>query len=258
LINSLIKAEKSPKLTKQQVINFRDGLVKTDNEETTRKSKDTANRILSILKAALNMNYEDGYIVSKVAWDTVKPFQNVSKAREVFLSQEEVNRLLNAINGSFQDLVTGALLTGARYGELASLIVDDFDKKEGTLKLTSNKGAAINTRHATLSSQAILFFTKMCKAKLPKAYVFTKEDGSLWGKSHQQRPMKKAVIEAKLPEGTVLYSLRHYYISKALLAGVNIHALAKNCGTSVKMIETNYAKFIKSDIKDMLDNISIM
>ncbi len=37
-----------------------------------------------------------------------------------------------------------------------------------------------------------------------------------------------------------IYSLRHTYITKRLLAGVNIHLLARNCGTSVRQIEKNY------------------
>jgi len=38
------------------------------------------------------------------------------------------------------------------------------------------------------------------------------------------------------------YSLRHFYISKAIEAGVNIYVIARNCGTSVDMIQRFYAK----------------
>jgi hypothetical protein len=37
------------------------------------------------------------------------------------------------------------------------------------------------------------------------------------------------------------YSLRHYYISQRLMERADIYALAKNCRTSVEMIEKNYA-----------------
>jgi len=45
------------------------------------------------------------------------------------------------------------------------------------------------------------------------------------------------------------YSLRHTYISMRLLEGADIYQIAKNCRTSVEMIETFYA----SHIKNMLD-----
>lgn len=49
------------------------------------------------------------------------------------------------------------------------------------------------------------------------------------------------------------YSLRHTYISMRLMEGANIHQLANNCRTSVKMIEEFYA----AHIKDRLDAAAI-
>src|SRR5207244_6106247 len=45
------------------------------------------------------------------------------------------------------------------------------------------------------------------------------------------------------------YSLRHTYISMRLMEGADIYQIAKNCRTSVEMIEKYYA----SHIKDRLD-----
>lgn len=45
------------------------------------------------------------------------------------------------------------------------------------------------------------------------------------------------------------YSLRHTYISLRLLEGADIYQIAKNCRTSVEMIEKYYA----AHIKNMLD-----
>jgi hypothetical protein len=42
------------------------------------------------------------------------------------------------------------------------------------------------------------------------------------------------------------YSLRHTYISMRLIQGADIYQIAKNCRTSVKMIETFYAAHIKN------------
>lgn len=50
-----------------------------------------------------------------------------------------------------------------------------------------------------------------------------------------------------------LYSLRHSYISFRLLEGADIYQIAKNCRTSVEMIEKHYA----SHIKDRIDTRAI-
>ncbi|HTY51295.1 MAG TPA: hypothetical protein VMB48_16525 [Steroidobacteraceae bacterium] len=49
------------------------------------------------------------------------------------------------------------------------------------------------------------------------------------------------------------YSLRHTYISMRLMEGADIYQVAKNCRTSVEMIEKYYA----SHIKNMLDTSAI-
>jgi integrase len=49
------------------------------------------------------------------------------------------------------------------------------------------------------------------------------------------------------------YSLRHSYICFRLMEGADVYAIAKNCRTSVEMIE----KFYASHIKDMLDATAI-
>jgi len=52
----------------------------------------------------------------------------------------------------------------------------------------------------------------------------------------------------------VLYSLRHTYICLRLLDGADIYQLAKNCRTSVEMIEKNYAIHLKHMIDASLIN----
>jgi len=74
-----------------------------------------------------------------------------------------------------------------------------------------------------------------------------------------QRELFNAILaELKLKhdrEGNVrtTYSLRHTYICMRLMEGADIYQIAKNCRTSVEMIETYYA----SHIKNTLDAASI-
>ena len=52
-----------------------------------------------------------------------------------------------------------------------------------------------------------------------------------------------------------LYSLRHSYISFRLLEGADIYQIAKNCRTSVEMIERHYAVHLKNQIDTSVINV---
>ncbi len=51
------------------------------------------------------------------------------------------------------------------------------------------------------------------------------------------------------------YSLRHTYICLRLMEGADIYQIAKNCRTSVEMIENNYAKHIKTSLDAAAINV---
>ena len=48
-----------------------------DDPEAKRKRRASANKVLTILKAALNQAWHDGLVESDDAWRRVKPFQGV-------------------------------------------------------------------------------------------------------------------------------------------------------------------------------------
>jgi hypothetical protein len=62
--------------------------------EAARRRKVSANRVLTILKAALNMAFRDGKVASDAQWRRVKPFSNVETARVAYLTLKECTRLL--------------------------------------------------------------------------------------------------------------------------------------------------------------------
>jgi integrase len=51
------------------------------------------------------------------------------------------------------------------------------------------------------------------------------------------------------------YSLRHTYICMRLMEGADIYQIAKNCRTSVEMIETYYASHIKNTLDAAAINV---
>jgi len=122
-------------LTTAQLKRLHNGMVKTDGDrEEERKSKDSANRVLSQLKAALNLAFRDGRIASDTEWNRVSAFKNVAASRRLFLTDKQVKTLLKNTEGGFRRLVKAGVLTGARYGELAGTKVKDFDPRDGTIE----------------------------------------------------------------------------------------------------------------------------
>lgn len=242
-------------LKKADLKHWRDSLVKTGDPETVRKSRDTANRILSNLKAALNLAYKLDKCTSRKPWE-IEAFRGVTAARTVFLTQDEIGRLIKvtADDPFFNALIRAAILTGARYGELCNVKKQDYDPDDGSLKLSGKTG----TRFSTLSTKAIEFFKKQSRLKKPDSFLLPRDDtGTPWGKSHQKRRIDKAVKVAGLPKGTVFYSLRHFHASRALAAGMPPLDVAHNLGTSVKMLEKNYAKYMKAERRSFLDSSDI-
>jgi len=110
---------------------------KTDEEKRRRKA--TANRCLTVLKAALNLAHKRRKIERDEAWATVEPFREVDAPVIRYLSDAESKRLSNACAKEFRPLVQAALLTGCRYGELVSLRALDFNADAGTLAVRISK-----------------------------------------------------------------------------------------------------------------------
>src|ERR1700732_2568580 len=81
--------------------------------EAIRARRSTANRLLTILKAALNHAFREGKTASDEPWRKVKPFREADAAVIHYLSDATTRRLTQ---GRFRELVWGALVTGCRYG----------------------------------------------------------------------------------------------------------------------------------------------
>src|SRR5262249_38977594 len=145
------------------------------------------------------------------------------------------------------------LLTGARPapGELAQCRVRDF---RADLHVLTIKHSKTGERDVVLTAEAVGFFETIAAGKAPDDLLLPKDDGaSGWGYNHQSKPMRAAVARAKLSRDTCMYSLRHTYASQSILAGMNLKLLADNMGTSIKMLETHYGKFIAASRRKLIE-----
>ena len=224
-----------------------------EDAEDVRRAKDTANRVMSMLKAALNLAIadDDNGIVTDKAWRLLKAFQDVGQARHVHLDRDQVKRLLNKAQGGLRRLLTGMLLTGVRPGnEIRFMRVRDFSAETSTVHVSNSK---TGPRDVVLTAEGVKFFKEITAGRHPDAWIFVRDDGSQWGEKDHYRPLCDVIAAAELPDDTVAYSMRHTYASQSIMAGMQAQLLAENMGTSVRMLEENYAKFFATSRRQMIE-----
>jgi integrase len=208
--------------------------------EGVRKRRATANRVLTVLKAALNHAWKAGHAAMDDAWRRVHPFKAVETARIRYLLEAECARLANACEPAYRNLVTGALLTGCRYSELARMQVADFNPEAGVVTVRASK--ANKPRHVILTEEGQAHFSALAAGKAPNDSIFVRADGGLWGASHQRRPMLEACKRAKIMPAISFHILRHTYGATLAMRGVPLAVIAEQLGhADTRMTEKHYA-----------------
>lgn len=241
------------KLNTIKVRAWRDGQIpKGDDfdDDTVRRAKDSTNRNLATLKAALNLAHKDRLVASDDGWKTVTAFEKVGQRRTIFLNTEQRRELVKHCGPGLRELVIGLLLTGLRPGELAACTVADFDKEQGTLNIRKSK---TECRTVLLSTQATKHFKAIAENRIALAPLVADDFGKHWNKDAWKKPFKEAVKAAKLPEKTVLYTLRHCAITELIAGGMDSHLVAKIAGTSTAMIDANYGHLRADKTRALMD-----
>jgi integrase len=221
-----------------------------DGEDARRARTATANRILTMLKAALNRAFQADRVSSDSAWRKVKPFKRVDEAVVRYLSAAEARRLVRACPEDFRKMVQAALLTGCRYSELARLKCGNFNSDSGTLAIRLSKG---KIRHVVLTDEAKLSFADWIKDKSPSDHVFLRTDGGVWGTSHQKRPLDEASKRAEISPAVNFHILRHTHGSHLAMKGVPMGVIAAQLGhADTRMTEKHYAHLAPSYVAQVI------
>jgi integrase len=216
-----------------------------------RKRRATANRILTVLKAALNHAWKSGHVATDDAWRRVKPFRAVETARVRYLSEAECVRLVNGCEPAFRNLVRAALLTGCRYSELIAMHVSDFNADAGVVSVRESKAG--KPRHVVLTQEGQQLFATLTAGKLATDPIFARADGGPWGKSHQLRPMQAACAQAKIKPAASFHVLRHTHGSILAMRGVPMGVIAEQLGhADTRMTEKHYAHLAPSYVADTI------
>lgn len=239
------------KLSREQLKAFRARLVsapvKINKRGDTRiRSKDTVNRDLAVLRAALNFAFAEGKASSDLAWrETLKAFKGVSRRRELYLDREQRRALIQAASSDVALFLKGLAMLPLRPGALAALRVRDFDARLGVLTVGHDKSG--RDRKIKLPPEGATVLDAAAKGKDAQDPLFTRADGIPWNKDSWYAPIKEAARAAALPSSTSAYTLRHSVITDLVHGGLDLLTVAQISGTSVAMIEKHYGH-MRADI----------
>lgn len=223
-----------------------------DTEDARRARRATANRILSLLKAALSRAFHADRVASDTAWRRVKPFKRVDEAVIRYLEPAEARRLVDACPVDFRKLVQAALLTGCRYAELTRLICSDFNPSTGTIAIRFSKG---KVRHVTLTDEAKTAFQGWTARCAGSDIVFLRNDGQRWRNSQQKRPIDEASAKAEIEPPVTFHILRHTHGSLLAMNGTPMGVIAAQLGhADTRMTEKHYAHLAPSYVAQTIRN----
>ena len=239
-------------------------LVDSADPDAPRRRQATANRILAILKAALNNARNEGRVSSPDdAWRLVKPFRNADAPKVRYLADDEQLRIINACPADFRALVTAALLTGCRYGELAVMRAADLDQQAGTVNIPRSKSG--KSRHVVLTDEGRAFFARIALGKPGNSLLFERDAiarqatrtteavirRAPWGKSDQFRAMALACEAARIAPAISFHVLRHTYASRLAVRAVPLPVIAAQLGhADTRITERHYAHLAPSYVAD--------
>lgn len=203
------------------------------------RSKDTINRDIAAVRAALNQALKDGKATSDFAWRApLAAFKNVSKRRELYLDRDQRKQLIGMAAPDLAVFLRGLSMLPLRPGAGAALQVADFNTRFNVLRIGTDKSGA--DRKFRVPREIGEFLTELIGDRPHNDPLFVREGGLAWNKDAWKDPIKLAAVKAGLPTKTVATSIRHSVITDLVHGGLDLLTVAQLSGTSVAMIEKHY------------------
>jgi integrase len=205
------------------------------------------NRELANLKKAFNL------AVREWEWCRDNPVSRVSMERENnqrdrWLSLEEEARLLHACAPWLHDLVTFALHTGMRMGEILELPWRGVDFSRRTVTVFRSKNGE---RRTIPVNQTVLAVLKE-KAKvrsLKTDLVFCSKVFTPMESGHLRRSFRLALTKARI-EDFHFHDLRHTFATRLVQAGVDLYKVQRLLGHKSPIMTQRYAHHYPESLRD--------
>lgn len=238
-------------LTTIDLRRWRDSLIpSTKDPEELRSARARANRVWSILRAALNNAFNNERVSDDRAWRRLKPFRNVDQPQTRFLRIEECRRLIAAANSELRPLVQGCLFTGLRLGELVALTVADVGDDHVTVRYSKTG----KSRRVPLNDEGAAFFVGLVKDKFRSETLFVHTESTSRTKMWLSRSMRDACATAKIEPPVEFRQLRTSYGSLLLNADAPLSTISELLGhKDTRITRRHYAHLMSEKLKETVD-----
>ena len=168
-----------------------------------------------------------------------------NNARNRCLTFGEEARLLAALPVRFRPLVTVALHTGMRRGELRSLRWEDVDFETGSIRIKQDKAG--DGRWASMNSVARdARVTIKREQKVLSPYVFCSPKGRFL--HNWERYWRPALHAAQIPNFR-FHDLRHTFASRLAMDGVDLYTVQRAGGWKTQIMVQRYAHLSPDHMK---------
>lgn len=172
---------------------------------------------------------------------------------------EEMELLLDKSSGQFRNLLAVLFFTGMRIGEALALRWDDIDS---FIKVDKSIRDGVITPTKTNNVRFIPIFDDLVPyLKSQRLETGLKNDRVFyWNGAKELKPIWLSLLRKCKMSHRILYQARHTFAIKALDSGLfKVSQIAKMLGhSSVQMLFTKYAKFIKSEMDDLPTHFSTL
>jgi len=190
-------------------------------------SKSTVNRYLALLKKMLNIAIEEGYLEHNPV-TKIKFYSEKDNLKERILSEEEEKRLMDESPDHLKSIITVALQTGMRLGEILNLEWEQIDFQDQSILVEKTKSG----RSRTIPINPLLFkeLQKLRSDNGQSPYVFPNpETGKplTTVKTSFTGACRRAGIE-----GLRFHDLRHTFASLMLMRGAKPKVISEALGHS--------------------------
>lgn len=193
----------------------------------------TVNRELACLKNLFNLAIKWGW-VSENPVRQVKLFRE-NNARLRWLTLEEETALLEHCDQRLKTFVLTAVDTGFRAGEVQSLRWQAVDFPRGSVAVASGYTKNGEPRTNPMTQRLMLALTEW--------KIASKGGGAglVFGPYRYREPFERARNAAGIGKDVCFHTLRHTYISRLVLAGVDIRTVQELAGHKTITMTMRYA-----------------
>lgn len=232
----------------------------------------TIESAMEVLRGILQVAVDDKRLAENTARNHKLPAR--TEPPKVYLSHEQVQELVDAIDSRYRTLALFLAYTGLRFGEAAALTVQDVDflrrqvyvrqqvsEVGGKLNWTPTKGK--QRRHVPVPKFLIEPLSIQCQGKKRADHVFTAPEGGVlrlnswrdrtWNTclNTLRQVDNEGVAHRDFPNATP-HDLRHTAASLAVQAGANVKALQTMLGhKSATLTLDTYAELFPEDLEQV-------